>query len=258
MAEEGAAPGMRALERGLAVIRAFAEAEEPLSVSEVSRRTGLDRAVIRRVLGTLERLTYVGQAYGGWVLQPPVLELGYAYLSSDPRPAVAEMRMRPVAEELQESCSFGVLDHHRVVYLSRVEIKRIAGPSLAIGSVLEPTLTSIGRTLLAYASKDEVDEHLEMTTLRAATPHTTTDPNELRTQLAQVREQGWCLVAEELELGLLALAMPVYGRDQRLVGAANVTSHTSRMSAEAMLENVLPRLREAVEAISRDLLHAYV
>src|SRR5579862_3711212 len=80
---------VQSLDRGLAVIRAFGPDREKLSLSEVSRETGLTRAATRRFLLTLVKLGYVRNDGREFSLRPRVLELGYAYLSGLTLPDVA-------------------------------------------------------------------------------------------------------------------------------------------------------------------------
>ncbi|HEY1701539.1 MAG TPA: IclR family transcriptional regulator C-terminal domain-containing protein [Trebonia sp.] len=248
---------MRALERGLAVIKFFTGAEGPVTISAISRGTGFDRAVVRRILGTLEGVGYVSREGGGFVLTPSVLELGYAYLSSDPLPRIAEARLRPLAERVQESCSFGVMERMHVLYLTRVQIKRISGPSLIVGTMVQPYVTAIGRVLLASMDTEELDSYLASAELEPITPRTITSPEQLRGELAAVARQGWSLVQEELELGLLALAIPVHAPDGDVIGAINVTSHLSRTTREEFVEKLYPEIKATAEQIDTDLKNAY-
>ncbi|HWD03557.1 MAG TPA: IclR family transcriptional regulator C-terminal domain-containing protein [Amycolatopsis sp.] len=242
--------------RGLAVIKFFTGLEDPVTISEISRGTGYDRAVVRRILGTLETVGYVDRKGAGFVLNPTVLELGYAYLSSDPLPSIAEARLRPLASKIQESSSFGVLQQERVVYLARVQIKRITGPILNVGTMMDPYLTAVGRMLLAGLSSAELDSYLAHVELRPVTPRTVVDPGRLRAEVELARDRGWCLVEDQVELGLLAAAMPVRSASGATVGAINVTSHTSRTTAERFIEEILPELRTTVRLVEADLQHA--
>jgi IclR family pca regulon transcriptional regulator len=255
MAEQSA-PSMRALVRGLAVLKFFTGLEEPATISDISRGTGYDRAVVRRILGTLETLGYVDRKGSGFVLNPSVLELGYAYLSSDPLPGIAEARLRPLADRIQESSSFGVLQQARVVYLARVQIKRISGPTLTVGTMMEPYLTSIGRMLLTGLSPAELDAYLATAELRPVTPRTVTTADRLRDEVQVAAENGWCLAQDQAELGLLAIAVPVRTAGGTIAGAINVTSHTSRNTAEEFVETMLPALRETADLVESDLQHA--
>jgi IclR family transcriptional regulator, pca regulon regulatory protein len=248
--------GMRALERGLQVITFFTDRSGPVTISDIARGTGFDRAVVRRVLATLERLSYVARDGAGFVLQPAVLELGYAYLSSDPLPTIADSRLKPLSTELQESCSLGVLrGSARVIYLSTIQFRRVAGPTLTVGTLAEPHQASIGRVLLAALPDEALSESVDSIAFESTTPHTITTRQAFMDELRRVRDQGWCFIDQEFELGLLALAVPVRGPSGRVVAGVNVTTHTSRSTRADFLESALPPLRAAAELIERDLRH---
>ena len=91
---------VQALSRGLSVIRALSRPAPGLTISEVSRATGLSRGTVRRSLLTLEQVGYVHAADGRFVLTPRVLELGYAYLSSVQLPKLAQPHLEALAEEV--------------------------------------------------------------------------------------------------------------------------------------------------------------
>src|ERR1700760_2386178 len=90
---------MTSLARGLHVIRAFAGVDRRLTIADVSRATGLTRAVVRRCLYTLRELGYAGRDGRSFFLQPRILNLGYAYLSTAALPIAAQ----PVLEELSSA-----------------------------------------------------------------------------------------------------------------------------------------------------------
>jgi IclR family transcriptional regulator, pca regulon regulatory protein len=66
----------------------------------------------------------------------------------------------------------------------------------------------------------------------------------------QVRRQGWCLVNQELEEGLVSIAAPIVNRAGRTVAALNISGQANRTPARQMQENMLPALREAAREIS--------
>src|SRR4051794_25132611 len=101
---------VRALDRGLAVIRAF-DAEHPRrSLAEVARAVGLAPATARRLLHTLQSLDYVATNGQTWWLRPRLLELGQAYLATTSVWDVVRERLAQLAEEVHETASAGVLD----------------------------------------------------------------------------------------------------------------------------------------------------
>jgi IclR family pca regulon transcriptional regulator len=96
---------VQSLERGLAVIRAFDARHPELTLSEVARLCDLTRAAARRFLLTLVDLGYVRTDGKLFTLSPRVLELGYAYLSSQSLPEVAEPHLESLVAQVHESSS---------------------------------------------------------------------------------------------------------------------------------------------------------
>jgi IclR family pca regulon transcriptional regulator len=244
---------VQSLERGLAVICAF-DAEHPeLTLSEVARMTGLTRAAARRFLLTLVALGYLRSDGRKFALRPRILELGYAYLSSVGLPEVAQPHMESLTAAVHESCSLSVLDDSSIVYVARVPTRRIMAAAINVGTRFPAYATSMGRVLLAAQPADRLDAYLTTTALEPLTVKTVTDPDRLRAVLTKVRSQGWALVDQELELGLRSLAVPICRPDGTVVAALNVSTHTSRGSAEAVRKDLLSGLRQTARAIEAEL-----
>jgi IclR family pca regulon transcriptional regulator len=83
------------------------------------------------------------------------------------------------------------------------------------------------------------------------TRHTVTDLEALRLKIAQTRKQGWCLVNQELEEGLVSMAAPIHDRLGRTVAALNISGQVNRTSAKAMQDSMLAPLLAAAQSISR-------
>jgi IclR family pca regulon transcriptional regulator len=237
--------------RGLAVIRAF-NAEAPRqTLTEVAKRCGLTRAGARRILLTLETLGYVRSDGRLFYLTPKILDLGFAYLSSQPLWQFAEPVMQTLVADLRESCSAAVLEGEDIVYVLRVPARKIMSINLGLGSRLPAWCTSMGRVLLAALPPEELETHLAGLALQRFTARTVPSLEELRLRIAAAREQGWCLVNQELEEGLVSLAAPIVDRSGRTVAALNVSTQVNRNPPESLLAQHLPRLLEAAQSISR-------
>ena len=226
---------VQAFARGLQVIRSFDAAHPAQTLSQVAQHTGLTRAGARRILLTLQGLGYV-QADGRlFRLTPRILDLGFAYLSSQPLWHLAEPLMQRLAETVHESCSMAVLDG-----------------TLGVGSRLPAYCTSMGRVLLGGLAAQDREAALGTDPLPARTSATLTSPPAVLQAIEQAREQGWCLVADELEQGLTSLAAPIEDRSGRVAAALNISTHSSA-PRDALLQQSLPALRQAARDIS-DLL----
>lgn len=236
--------------RGLAVIRSFSAEAPSQTMTEVAQRTGLTRAGARRILHTLHALGYVEMEGRQFRLTAKVLDLGFAYLSSLPLWSLAEPFVEALVRDVHESSSAAVLDGTDIVYVLRVPTHKIMSINLGVGSRLPAYCSSMGRVLLAGLDDTALNTYLSSGHFPARTPRTLTDPALLREEIMRVRQQGWALIDEELEVGLISVAAPVRGRNGKVLAAVNVGLHSSRMSAAAVQETILPKLQATARQIS--------
>ncbi|MBL8699478.1 MAG: helix-turn-helix domain-containing protein [Alphaproteobacteria bacterium] len=240
---------MMSLERGLSVIRAFSRQHQRLTIADVARITGLSRAAARRCLHTLQLLGYVGSDGRLYALRPKVLSLGYAFISSMPLATTVQPFLERVSERLGESASLGVLEEDEIVYVARAATKRIMSVSLNIGSRLPAHCTSMGRVLLAHLPAGELDGYLARVPLAPLTEKTITRRDELERALDQVRQRGYALVDQELEMGLRSISVPVHDTRGGVVGAMNVSTQAGRVARRDMENGFLPVLQEAARDV---------
>jgi len=246
----GRADTLQSLERGLAVLQVFSKENPRLTLSDVARLTGVTRATARRILLTLQHLGFVRADGRLFSLTPRVLSLGFGYLSSLNLWDIAQPFMEELVEQTHESCSAATLDLPDIVYVARVPTRRIMTISLGIGSRLPAHATSMGRVLLADLPDDELDAYLATGPFTAHTERTTVDPGELRTAVHRVREQGWSLVDQELEMGLRSISAPIRGADGRTVAAVNIAAAAPRVGLDDLRERFLPPMLATAEQIS--------
>jgi IclR family transcriptional regulator, pca regulon regulatory protein len=153
---------------------------------------------------------------------------------------------------IHESCSVAVLDAGDIVYIARVVTRRIMTVAINVGTRFPAYATSMGRVLLAHQPDEWLDDYLAVTQLDAITPKTVTNPNDLRRDLERVRAQGYCVVDQELEIGLRSMAVPIRASSGQVIAAMNVSLHVSRGSIEAARREILPLMQECAGAIETD------
>lgn len=245
---------VNSLVRGLEIMRAFTRTRPSMTLSDISRATGLPRAAVRRFM-----LTLVGEGYAQtdgkyFNLKPKVLELGYAALSSLSFVEVAQPIMARLAFKLEESVFAAMLDDEDVVYVgSAVSPERRVRISVAVGSRAPAHAVSTGRVLLAALNEDQCEEYLAKAALTRFTPNTVTSRARLRKLIKDAGAQGWSIVDQELEIGLRSISVPLRQRNGDVVAALNVACPSSRMTREDMHARVLPELQAASQNITAAL-----
>ena len=247
---------MTSLARGLAVIHAFQERKRQLTIAQISHRTEIPRAAVRRCLLTLMKLGYVATDGRTWSLLPKVLTLGHAYLSSTPLAVTAQPILDRLSDQLHEACSMATLEGDEVLYLARSATpQRLISVDLSVGSRLPAYCTSMGRVLLAGLSDVALEDYLARADLQIKTSRTLHTPEALRENIAEIRRQGWVIVDQELETGLRSLAVPLHDSAGQVLAALNVGTHVSRVSRKELETRFLPVLLQASEELSTRLFH---
>lgn len=241
------------LEKGLSVIEAFDQEQSRLSMTEVAQRTGLTRAAARRYLLTLTQLGYVSYDGRMFSLSPKVLRLGQSYFHSARLPRIVHPQLHKLAHTLQEASSAGVLDAADVICIAATTAGRVVSATLQPGTRVPAYCTANGRVLLASLPQERVDAWLDQQSLDALTPHTVTNKDRLRIEIARARAQGYAAVDQELELGLRTISVPLKNLRGDTLAAMNVSVHAARMTMADLQERCLPALMQAQSQI-RNLL----
>lgn len=241
---------MTSLARGLAVVQAFSDSRKPQTIANISQKTGIPRAAVRRCLHTLRELGYVDAELNNFSLRPKVLTLGYSYLSPTPLTVSAQPYLNEISRTLNESSSMAVLEDGEVLYVARAATSRVMSVALNTGSRLPAYCTSLGRVMLAHLPPDELEQYLAKTKLRAMTENTVVNQKRLREILADVRRDGYAINDEELELGLRSIAVPVRGASGQVLAALNVGAQAARVSVKQLEKEFLPVLVRGAQELA--------
>jgi IclR family pca regulon transcriptional regulator len=244
---------VQSLERGLSVITTFSREAPSQTLSEIAEQTGLTRAAARRFLLTLRDLGYVESDGRQFSLRPRILELGYSYLVTLPVWDIARPHLEELSDRVQETTSASVLDGPDIVFVARVETKRIMSMTLGVGSRLPAWATAMGRVLLADLPPRQLDDYFRRVPREPLNEQTVTDELRLREIVADARAKGWTLVDQEVEEGVRSLAVPLRTPQGRTEAALTVCSHAFRVSVERILEEFLPLVTETSGRITAEL-----
>src|SRR3954454_21188322 len=216
------------LERGLRVLQSFSREHSQMTLSEVAGMTKLSAATARRSLHTLESLGYVGRTGRRFLLRPKVLGLSAGYLGAINAEVVLQPFVQEVVNEVGGSSSVTILDDLEIVYLAHASQGRAIRLTAGAGARYPAYATAMGRVLLAHQSTDVVDSYFARAHLRKLTEHTETSRLALRRILKTVREKHLAAIEDELDYGLVSVALPIFGPSGQIVAAANCSDITNR------------------------------
>lgn len=245
---------MVTLAKGLTVLTLFGRDRPSMTLSQVASEAAISRATSRRILRTLCMLGYVEQNGRQFCLSPSILNIGFAYLSTQSWIERAQPVMKELSERFQETCSAAVLQGTEVVYVADVPARRIMSVSASLGSRLPAFHTSLGRSQLGALPEAEIWRRLKSIRIDAYTPSTIIDLQALFERVRDDFARGFSIVDEELEKGLRSIAVPVLNRGGQPIAAIALSTHTSRTTRNEMRDNFLPTLRNAAQHIAATIL----
>lgn len=249
--------------RGLAVLRLLTDAGGRQSLGDLVRATGLARSTVDRVASTLERMGYLRVDGRDAALTPRLMELGNVYLAATRLPDLLGPPADRLADLLDESVSVAVPDGDGVRFVHQATRRRALSLSFRIGDRLPVERTAPGPLFAADWTEDDWTRWRERHTadpedraFPAVPPRSGPEHASLEDRTAEARDRGWAVDDQQIEPGLVALAVPVRDMTGRQICAVSVVSHTSRHTATSLREAMLPRLRDTVAAMEQELRQA--
>lgn len=241
------------LARGLAVLRAFSRDRPEMTLSQVAAATGLSAATARRCLHTLVDLGYAAKRGKLFLLRPTVVAFASAYYESMNLEQIVRPHLQEVRDKTGDSSSLAVLADTEILYLVHVSTNRMVRVQAAIGTRFPAYPTSLGRVLLAYQPRNALEEYFRKTRLAPLTDKTVTSKAALREILLKVREEGYACIQDELDYGIVSVAVPVFNSSNEVLAAVNCSTSTARVTKDEMASSRLAVLREAARKIEAEL-----
>lgn len=166
---------------------------------------------------------------------------------------VTRNHLEELARSTADSAALCVLDGVEIVYVARASVRTLLRLEAHIGSRFPAHATSTGRVLLAGVSPESLARYFENASLAALTERTVTDPAKLRALIEEARRCGYSAVEDELAYGVIALAVPVFDHQGRVVAALNSSSHSRRITRTRLVRDRLAMLQQVSRQISADL-----
>jgi DNA-binding IclR family transcriptional regulator len=243
---------IQSVSHALDLLEQFHEEIDELGVTELSKRLNLHKNNVFRLLATLESRGYIEQnkVTENYRLGLKTLELGQTFVKQ-----MGLLRQsRPVLEEMVRECNetsyVAILKDFFIIYLDVVETDLTVRVVPRVGSRLPAYCTAAGKVQIAYLNEEELEQYIPQKELKAYTPNTLTDREELIRNLGLVAERGYAIDDEELDVGVRCVSAPIRDYTRRIVGAVSISGPSMRLSLERIDKELIPLVKRAAEEIS--------
>lgn len=244
--------GTQLISRTCQILRSFSTTTPDLNLAEISKKCNLPRSTAFRILQALVE--------EGFVIQNPdttCYSLGYGLVSIGELAKQSNTLLkvvRPFAEALNRITGEYVTIEklNRNVWVDTLDFIPTSNYRLNIqpsrGLLCPAHCTATGKVQLAYLPEDQLDDVLNRK-LEAFTPYTITDPKKLKNNLLIIRQQGYAVSQQELEIGYIAIAAPIFGSNKEVLAAISVGAPEIRFTKDR-IQSLVPDIVRIAGSIS--------
>lgn len=243
-----ATPTVQVIERLFALMNVLASREEPISLKEISEKTGLHPSTAHRILNDLAIGRFVDRPQpGNYRLGMRLLELGNLVKNRLNVRDAALAPMRELHRITQQPVNLSMRQGDEIVYIERSYSERSGMQVIrAIGGRAPLHLTSVGKLFLADDDPQKVRNYATRTGLGGHTKNSLTQLPALERELTKVRRETYANDNEELELGVRCMAAGIYDDQGKLVAGLSISAPAGRLD-EAWLGKLKATAREISE-----------
>jgi len=244
---------MMGLAKGLSVIESFDESHPQMTVADIAKITGMNRATARRCLLTLAESGYL--AYDGkyFATTPRLLRLSDAYLRVAPLPIIAQPILDKARDILGETVSLAVYESGNSVFVARAEAENYVSTGVRLGKKIPAYSCATGRVLLSTLSDEMITDYLDRCNPVAKTQKTVVSIDKLHEIIRETRVKKYATTDDEMEVGARSLATPVYNVRQEAVASMSVSAFSGRITMAKMIKKFLPVLIEKSRQLGQSL-----
>ncbi|MDI3543254.1 MAG: hypothetical protein PWP57_858 [Candidatus Atribacteria bacterium] len=224
-----------------------------LSIKEISQVVELHPSTVYRYLSTFLNHGYISKTSDGRY-RPGIklVELGSYVLNGFDLREIAHPYLVKLVNAVNQTVHLAVRDGYEAIYIDKVEGPRTLQMRSRVGMRIPLYCTALGKVLLAYSSKEEVDRYVREVRLTPRTQNTIVSPSELEKELLDVRKRGYAIDNQENEEGIVCIGVPIFSFGGHVVAALSISGFFKSFSPEK-IPVLLASLKETAVSISKDL-----
>ncbi|MGR3381919.1 IclR family transcriptional regulator [Roseovarius indicus] len=228
----------QSIERAIAVLRIVSEARAEPNLSEIMAASGLGKTIVLRILSTLvgERMLERMPETGRYRLGSGLIGMAHLALARHPLLGWASGLLDAIVKETEDIGLMMAAQGSSAICIRRLEgTAQIATVGTRIGTRSPLHLGGGPMAILCFSPDDVIDEYLSGP-LERRTARSVIDPVSIRERIAEGRERGYVIGNEDLYEYVVAIGIPVFDTDRRLLGSLSIGNINHRYPPERCAE----------------------
>jgi IclR family acetate operon transcriptional repressor len=239
--------------KALAALDEVRRAGDALSLDELTRRVGLAKTSVFRILHTLEVAGYLDRDPAGHYRAPESLRAATSRGQQQQLVNAALPLMKAINRQFAETISLAMLFENHIEVVATVQSPHLIRMGNTVGRILPPHASSLGKAITAFQTEDRRESLMHSYGLHRFTDHTITDEVELKQELEQVRRSGHSRDAEESALEGCCFGAPIRGPRGDVVAAISLSMPKTRLTSDGLRARIVTSLDQAAADIAADL-----
>lgn len=242
---------IRVMDRAFDIIELLSQEQNPMSLTEISRSTGISKSTVYRLLHAMNVRHYVEKdknscySIGVKLVEVVSCHINGLELQTEAKPFLSVLR-----SELNLTVHLGILDADEVIYIEKMDLYSTAMIYSQIGYRSPAYCSSMGKCLLSCLSGDELEEALYNCKFKKFTVNTITNIQDFKQHLKKVRRNGWAIDDEEYILGSRCVGAPIYDYRGDAIASISASGSSNQVTYEK-LPMIIEQVKETAMQISR-------
>ena len=241
--------------RAAQILESFSQDKFHYTNSELAAKLGLNKSTVTRLLYSLEKAGFLvrdpkTREYG---LTHRLFRIGNIYINQVDLHKEAMPLLNQLMLSCKETVHLAILHGFEVFYLHKVEGPQSIRMASSVRNTAPSYCTGVGKALIAYLEKDDLDRFLKTFSLKRYTPNTISDPDALRLELERIRARGYAIDDSEHEHDVKCVAAPVRDRHGDVIAAISMAAPSFRMVREKIEAEFIPAVTQTAKEISKRL-----
>lgn len=242
---------VQSLDRAIQILEELALHRDGCGVTSLANLVGLHKSTVHRLLNTLLARGYISKDSENdkYSLGMRILYLGSAILDRMDIRTIAKPFLEKLCHDTEEVVHLSTLDGQEAVYIDKVENpnKSIRMYS-QIGKRSPLHCTGVGKVLLAWLPDKEVEYLLGVKGMEAYTKNTITNIQDMKRNLAEIREKGYAFDEIEHEEDIRCVAAPIFNIHGKVIASVSVSGPVMHVTLDRM-----PKLTEEVLETAKNI-----
>lgn len=246
---------VQSLERALMILNTLSDYPGGIQIGRLSEQVGLSKSTTHRLLQTLSSMNYVVQdpETEKYKLGLQILFLSRNILNQNNIVSTARPYLEKLSQDVNETVHLCIEDKGEITYIDKIESNQTIRMFSRVGNRAPMYCTAVGKVLLSGLNPGYFEELVPKIDFIPRTPNTIASEEELREEIARIKERGYALDDIENEEGIRCIAAPIYNHEGKIVASFSISGPSNRVTRELIDESLIAKMKQVSLDISRNL-----